>query len=111
MAEGLRLEDWIGERVTVNVYAAAEVGSRKTVLEGAGVVSDTETISERVEVVGVQCFLAGVDPQGVIVLFDPRDVAGRRGSMPSPDPDNTPRHVFYPWQRVSLIERIEPGPE
>jgi len=97
MAEGLRLEDWIGKRVTVNVYSTEEVNTRERVLEGA----------ERKTVVGVQGFLEGVDPNGVIVLFDPRDVASRRGPLLSPDPENLPRHVFFSWPRISLIERIE----
>ena len=45
----------------------------------------------------------------MIVLFDPRDAATRLGPLPSPDPENTPRHGFFPWHRISLIERIEPG--
>ncbi len=107
MSDGLRLEDWIGKSVTVNVYVTAEVGSRRTVLGGSEVVSDEETISEKTEVVGIKGFLEGVDPNGVILLFDPRDAASRLGPRPSPDPKNTPRHVFYPWRRISLIERIE----
>ncbi len=111
MAEGLRLEDWIGKRVTVNVYITEEVNTRERVLEGAEVVSDDTTTTERKSVVGVQGFLEGVDPNGVILLFDPRDVASRRGPRPSPDPENAPRHVFFSWQRVSLIEHIGSEPE
>jgi hypothetical protein len=107
MAEGLRLEDWIGKSVTVNVYITEEVNTRERVLEGAEVVSDDTTTTERKTVVGVQGFLEGVDPNGVIVLFDPRDVASRRGPLLSPDPENLPRHVFFSWPRISLIERIE----
>jgi len=111
MAEGLRLEDWIGERVTVNVYTAAEGSSRESVVEGAEVVSDVEKTSERMEVVGVEGFLEGVDPHGVIVLWDPRDAATRLGPLSSPDPENRPRHLFFPWQRISVVEHIVPEAE
>ncbi len=87
MAEGLRLEDWIGKRVTVNLHrgAVADRGDALVTVEG---------------------FLEGVDPMGIIVLFSPRDVAGRRGPA-HPPPSMPPRYVFYPWRRVELVERIE----
>ncbi len=85
--EGLRLEDWIGKRVTVNINmepVADEPGDR---------------------IVGVEGFLQGVDPVGIIVLFG----WGHVDMSPGPgraQPD-VPRHVFYPWRRIQLIERIE----
>ena len=75
-------------------------------LASTEVVSD-ETTSHRQLILGVSGFLEGVDPNGVIVLFDPRDVASQGGPLPSADPENRPRHVFFSWQRISLIERIE----
>lgn len=87
MAEGLRLEDWIGKRVTVNLLR--------------GPAADPDDA-----IIGVGGFLEGVDPMGIIVLFSPQDVAGKRGPAHS-HPDTPPRHVFYPWRRVELIERIE----
>lgn len=107
MADGIRLDDWIDKRVTVNVYTTEEVNTRDRVLKGADVVSDETTSAERRIIVEVRGFLAGVDPNGVIVLFDPRDVSSHRGLLPSPDPENKPRYVFFSWPRISLIERIE----
>lgn len=50
---GIRLEDWIGEWVTVNVYTTEEVNRRDRVLKGADVVSDETTSAERRIAVGV----------------------------------------------------------
>jgi hypothetical protein len=90
--KGLRLEDWIGKRVTVNILR-----------------NPTREPDEHGPILGVEGFLEGVDPMGVIVLSSPRDVYGRRG-MVAPQTELKPRHVFYPWQRVDLIERIEGEP-
>ena len=99
------MEDWIGKRVTVNVHSREEVRSKQSRISGEGeVLSDEENVSERLIVLGVEGFLAGVDPNGVIVLFDPRDVVGERG--PVYRAELPPRYVFYPWQRISLIERV-----
>jgi hypothetical protein len=87
MAERLRLEDWIGKRVTVNLDRGPA----------------TEPFDD---LVGIEGFLEGVDPMGIILLFSPRDVVDERGPA-RPPPDIPPRHVFYPWLRVQLIERIE----
>lgn len=112
MAEGLRLEDWIGKRVTVNLYSTAEVVRKNTVIKGMDVVSEEETTSDRPLIIAVEGFLEGVDLSGVIVLFDPeRDVSNQRGRVRSTGPEQSPRHVFYPWQRVSLVERIEEAEE
>jgi hypothetical protein len=83
------LEDWIGKRVTVNL--------------DRGPVKRTDPDNP---IVAIEGFLQGVDPMGVIVLFDPQDVSGRQGRA-RPRPDMSPRYVFYPWRRVELIERIE----
>ena len=85
--EGLRLADWIGERVTVNILM--------------------EPVADEPDelIVGVEGFLEGVDPVGIIVLFGRGDVHMRPGSG-SAQPD-VPRHVFYPWRRIQSIERIE----
>ena len=108
VAEGLRLEDWIGKRVTVNRYSTAEVVKKNTVIKGMNIVSEEETTSDKPLIIAVEGFLQGVDLSGVIVLFDPgRDVSSQRGRVRSTGPEQAPRYVFYPWQRVSLIERIE----
>jgi hypothetical protein len=108
MAEGLRLEDWIGKRVTVNLYSTADVARKTTVIKGMDIVSEEETTSDRPLIIAVEGFLEGVDLSGVIVLFDPgRDVSSQRGQVRSAGPEQSPRYVFYPWQRVSLIERIK----
>ena len=86
VAEGLRLEDWIGKWVTVNI------------LRRPGADSDEKTV-------GIEGFLEGVDPMGVIVLFSVGDVQTSRGRVGQPD--LPPRHVFYPWRRIQLIERVE----
>ncbi len=57
-------------------------------------------------ILGVEGFLEGVDSMGIIVLSSPRDASGRRGLL-DPRTDMPPRHVFYPWPRVHLIERSE----
>lgn len=88
MAEGLRLEDWIGKRVTVNID------------RGPGTTRDDR-------VVGVEGFLEGVDPMGIILLFSLQDVVTSGGRRARPHPDAPPRHTFYPWRRVELIERVE----
>lgn len=104
MAEGLRLEDWIGKRVTVNVYFMAESAYRLTGSEGAEAGSGDEPLL----VAGVAGFLQGVDAAGVIVLYDPVvDAPTGRGALSSASPENAPRHAFFPWQRISVIERIE----
>ncbi len=54
-AEGLRLEDWIGKKVTVSLL-----------MEPA---DDPEEL-----IVQIEGFLEGVDPQGIIVLFGRGDV-------------------------------------
>ena len=106
-SSGLRLENWIGEWVTVNVYSREEVVSRQRRISGTEVISDEESVSEREGLVGIEGFLQGVDPNGVIVLFDPqKDVTSQRGQVRRTGPELSPRYVFYPWQRVSLIERI-----
>jgi hypothetical protein len=100
MSEGLRLEDWIGKRVTVNVYFMAESAYRLTGSEGAE--------AEPLLVAGVTGFLQGIDAAGVIVLYDPVvDAPTGRGALSSASPENAPRHAFFPWQRISVIERIE----
>lgn len=86
MDEALRLEDWIGKRVTVSIL-----------------MEPADEPDERI--VGIECFLQGVDPQGIIVLFGLRDVNMRPG--PGRAQPDVPRHVFYPWRRIQLIERIE----
>lgn len=86
MDEALRLEDWIGKRVTANIL-----------MEPAGEPDEL--------IIGIECFLQGVDPQGIIVLFGPGDVDMRTG--PGRAQPDVPRHVFYPWRRIQLIERIE----
>jgi hypothetical protein len=106
--EGLRLEDWIGKKVTVAVYSREEVTSRERTIIGMEVVADEESVSERPVVLEVEGFLEGVDPNRVIVLFDPGDVVRQRGGgAPYARAELRPRHVFFPWQRVSLIQRIE----
>jgi len=112
MSEGLRLEDWIGERVTVNVYGTVERRREKKTLnlEEAEVESE-ETEYERSETSSVVGSLEGLDPHGIIVLYDPRDQFAPWGRLPSQDPHNTPRHALIPWHRVSVIERIETTPE
>ncbi len=92
MAEGLRLEDWIGKMVTVNLH------------RGQAATPNDELIS-------IEGFLQGVDPSGIILLFDPMAVSGKRGRARSRPEDATPRYVFYPWRRVELIERIEEAEE
>lgn len=58
------------------------------------------------EYVAVEGILEGIDPMGVIVLFRPQDVVGKRGRALAPA-DMSPRYVFYPWRRIELIERVE----
>ena len=57
MAEELRLVDWIGKKVKVNLNNEAAVG-----------VDDALIV--------VEGFLAGIDPMGIIVLFSPTTWAG-----------------------------------
>ena len=57
MAEGLRLEDWIGKRVTVNLYSTAEVVRKNTVIKGMDVVSEEETTSDSPLIIAVEGFL------------------------------------------------------
>jgi hypothetical protein len=84
----MRLEDWLDERITVNLNR----GSRP----------DPPSEEDEEELVEVEASLEGVDTMGVIVHFSPsRDVSG------SQDPDMRPRYVFYPWRRIESIERIE----
>ena len=85
MAEGLRLEDWINDKVTVNILA--------------------KPADDPDELVGIEGFLEGVDPHGLIVLFGWGDVQTERG--PGSDQPDAPRHVFYPWRRIRSVERIE----
>jgi hypothetical protein len=91
VAEGMRLEDWIGETVTLNILREP--------------VTTSDPDEEIVTIIG---FLQGVDPSGVIVLFDPTsDVVGELGRDLTRPRDPAPRYVFYPWRRVTLIERPE----
>ena len=84
--KGLRLEDWIGKRVTVNIL--------------------TEPADDPADgPVEIEGFLEGVDPMGIIVLFGQGDVQTERG--PVGDQPDVPRHVFYPWRRIRSVERIE----
>jgi hypothetical protein len=105
----LQLEDWLGKKVTVAVYSREAVESTERTIIGMETVSDEKkSVSERPVILEVDGFLEGVDPSGVIVLFDPRDVRRQPGGeRPHARPELPPRHVFYPWQRVSLIQRIE----
>jgi hypothetical protein len=82
-----RLEDWIGERVTVNL------------LRGPHAPSDDAIVA----VVGA---LEGVDPMGIILLYSPHDVSTKRGRA-QPPADMPPRRAFFPWRRIELIERGE----
>jgi hypothetical protein len=108
VAEGLRLEDWIGKKVLVAIYSREEVISREQTILGMEVVSDEERVFERSSVLEVEGFLEGVDLSGVIVLFDPSAVVRQPGGeAPYARFELRPRHVFFPWQRVSLIQRIE----
>ncbi|MDP9477349.1 MAG: hypothetical protein M3R38_16985 [Actinomycetota bacterium] len=91
MAEGLRLEDWIDKKVTVNILRTPSDDPDE---EGQG------------PYVGIEGFLNGVDPMGIILLFDPQDVVERRGPV-RPLTVTSPRHVFFPWSRIHLVERIE----
>ena len=87
MAEGLRLDDWIGERVTVNILR-----------EPVGDPNDEP-------IVEIEGFLEGVDPMGIIVLFGLGDVyAGSERDCAQPD---VPRQVFYAWRRIQSIEHIK----
>ncbi len=81
--KGLRLEDWIGKKVTVSLLT-----------------DPADAPEERV--VQIEGFLEGIDPMGIIVLFGRGGV--HTGSVAQPD---VPRHVFYPWRRIQLVERIE----
>lgn len=83
----LRLEDWIGERVTVNLLRgpAAAPGA---------------------ELMGIRGTLVGVDPMGIILLFDPRDVYVNR-QRAAPPPNMGPRKTLFPWRRIELIELLE----
>lgn len=89
-AKGLKLEDWLGERVTVNIL-----------MDPAGEPGELIT--------GIECFLQGVDPEGIIVLFGAGDV--HMMTRPGRAQPDVPRYVFYPWRRIQLIERIEPKNE
>ena len=60
-----RLEDWIGERVTVNL------------LRGPFAPADDA-------IVGVGGTLEGVDPMGGFLLYSPHDVAGKQGRATPP---------------------------
>ena len=84
--EGLRLEDWLGKKVTVNIL-----------------MEPADEPDERI--VGIEGFLEGVDPHGIIVLFGSGDVHMKPG--PGRAQPDVPRHVFYPWRRIQLVERIE----
>ena len=88
--EGLRLKDWIGKWVTVNI-----------------VTNPTGNPGERAA--GISGSLEGVDPMGVIILFDPQDAAVAPGQEVPPEVTE-PRHVFHPWHRVHLIEHTEAKP-
>ena len=83
----LRLEDWIGQRVTINLQRGP-------------------TATPGDELLGVGGTLEGIDPRGVIVLYCPRDVWGKKGHAHAPL-DMPPRKAFFPWRRVELIERAE----
>jgi hypothetical protein len=87
VAEGLRLEDWIGKEATVNLH------------KGPAAEPDNELVA-------IEGILEGVDPMGVIVLFSSRAVAGKRGRALPPQ-DMPARYVFYPWRGVELVERVE----
>jgi hypothetical protein len=84
--EGLRLEDWIGEWVTVSLL-----------------MEPADTADERI--VQIEGFLEGVDPMGIIVLFGRGDV--HMEPRPGRTQPDVPRHVFYPWRRIQLVERIK----
>ncbi len=87
MAEdGLSLEDWIGKRVTVNIL-----------MDPAGEPGEL--------IVGIEGYLQGVDTAGIIVLFGSGDV--HMMTKPGRAQPDVPRYVFFPWQRIQLIERIE----
>ena len=62
MAEGTRLEDWIGEMVAVNVLLEPLTSS-----------DPEEAIAT------ITGHLRGVDPSGIILHFDPGDVHGDLG--------------------------------
>lgn len=88
MAEGLRLEDWIGEMVTASILR--------------------EPVTDPAEaIVAITGYLRGVDPSGVILYFDPAWVAGDLGLSIADPEDPARRYAFFPWRRVTLIERPE----
>ncbi len=86
MAKGLRLEDWIEKKVTVSILMEPVDAPGELIVQ-------------------IEGFLEGVDPMGIIVLFGSGDVHMRPG--PGRAQPDVPRHVFYPWRRIQLIERIE----
>lgn len=82
---GLRLDDWIGKKVTANII--------------------TEPTDDPAELVSIEGFLEGVDPMGIIVLFG-RGAVSTEGGTESIQPD-VPLHIFYSWRRIRSVERIE----
>ncbi len=88
MAEGMRLEDWIGEIVVAHIVREPVADLDEAVFTITG-------------------FLRGVDPSGVILHFDPHWVDEEPGHDLVHPEDPTPRYAFYPWRRVTLIERPE----
>ena len=82
-----RLEDWIGERVTVNL------------LRGPFAPADDA-------IVGVGGTLEGVDPMGGFLLYSPHDVAGKQGQA-TPLADIPTWRAFFPWRQIELIEHLE----
>jgi hypothetical protein len=88
VAEGLRLEDWIGEMVVAHILREP--------------VADPDDA-----IVRITGFLRGVDPSGVIVHFDPQWVDEDLDRDFAHPEDPTPRYAFFPWRRVTLIERPE----
>jgi hypothetical protein len=98
VAEGARLEDWIGEMVAVNI------------LREPLTTSDLEEA-----IVTITGFLRGVDPSGIILHFYPADVPGDLGSdLAALEEEPTrykPRYAFYPWRRITLISRPDEAEE
>ena len=84
--KGLRLEDWIGKKVTANIFAVP-------------------TDNYPAELASIEGFLEGVDPMGIIVLFG-RGGVSTEGGTEILEPD-VPLHIFYPWRRIRSVERAE----